>query len=459
MTRCGRLDTILPLFFFSAKMNLMFRTWFWRSSALLLSALALSALVSAQTPDTATAMLREITVDGLAKLPKDQFVALTGLQLNSQVNRGDLQSAADRLVATGLFRDVKYRFRTKNEELSLDFTVQESPRLPVFFDNIPWFGDSELAAAIRAKLPFYDGTLPEAGNVVDTAAEAVKELIAARKLDVTLQHEVMDNPLGDGNVQKFSIEGADLKIAKIEFSDPALADNRAVQQHISELRGKPFSRIVIDVFLAEHVKPVYLKQGFLRVKLGPAQVRLTGDPNLPLPTQIPVYIPVETGPVYHLGSVQWSGNSVISSITLDGLLGIKPGAVADGMALEGAWDTVSEAYGQRGYLEAKVDAVPSYDDAAHAISYKVNVQEGAQFRMGAFVLTGISPTGEQRIYASFPVKEGEVFDKARYEQYLLALQNHSKDIFGELPIHYDTVGHWLRTDDAKSTVDVLLDFK
>ena len=404
-------------------------------------------------------MLREITVDGLSKLPKDQFINLTGLQLNSQVSRNDLQSSADRLLATGLFRDVKYRFRTNNEELSLDFTVQESPRLPVFFDNIPWFGDSELTAAIRTKLSFYDGTLPEAGNVIDTAAEAVKELIAAHNLNVTLHHEVFANPLGDGDLQKFSIEGADLNIAKIEFSDPSLVDNHAVQQHLSELVGKPFSRIAIDIFLAEHVRPIYLKQGFLRVKLGPAQVRLTGDPNLPLPTQIPVYIPVETGPVYHLGSVQWSGNSAVSSITLDGLLGVKPGAVADGLALEGAWDIISEAYGQRGYLETKVDATPSYDDSAHSISYKVNIQEGGQFRMGAFVLTGISPTGEQRIYANFPIKEGETFDKAKYEEFLLALQKHSKEIFGDLPIHYDTVGHWLRTDDAKSTVDVLLDFK
>lgn len=436
----------------------MFRTWSWCFLPLLVAAVAPPA-ASAQTPETATAILREITVDGLTTLAKDQFINLTGLQLNSQVRRNDLQSCADRLVATGLFRDVRYRFHTKNEELSLAFTVQESPRLPVFFDNIPWFGDSELAAAIRTKLPFYDGTLPQAGNVIDTAAEAVKELIAARKLDVTLHHEVFANPLGDGNVQKFSIEGTDLNIAKIEFSDPSLADNRAVQQHVSELVGKPFSRIAIDVFLAEHVQPIYLKQGFLRAKLGPAQVRLTGNPNLPLPTQIPVYIPVETGPLYHLGSVQWSGNNAVSSITLDSLLGVKPGAVADGIALEGAWDTISEAYGQRGYLEAKVNATPSYDDFAHTISYKVNIQEGALFRMGAFVLTGISPTGEQRIYASFPVKEGEIFDKARYEEYLLALQKHSKEIFGDLPIHYDTVGHWLRTDDAKSIVDVLLDFK
>ena len=437
----------------------MFRTWSWCSLALTLAVVVVPFAVLAQTPETATATLRQITVDGLTKLSQEQFASLTGLVLNSQVSRNDMQSAADRLVATGLFRDVKYQFHTHNDDLSIAFTVQESPWLPVFFDNIPWFGDSELAAAIRIKLPFYDGTLPEAGNVVDTAAEAVKELIAARNLDVTLQHQVFANPLGDGNVQEFSIEGAGLSIAKIEFSDPALAEKPAVQQHVSELRGKPFSRIAIDVFLAEHVKPIYLKQGLLRVKLGPAQVRLTGDPNLPLPTQIPVYIPVEPGPVYHFGSVQWSGNNAISSITLNGLLGVKPGAIADGMALEGAWDTISEAYGERGYLEAKVDATPSYDDAAHTISYQVMIQEGRQFRMGSFVLTGISPTGEQKIYASFPLKEGEIFDKAKYEEYLLALEKHSAEIFGELPIHYDTVGHWLRTDDAKSTVDVLLDFK
>ena len=437
----------------------MFRTRSRCSLALVLVAPFLGHFASAQTPETATATLRQITVDGLAKLSQDQFVALTGLQLDSQVSRTDMQSAADRLVATGLFRDVKYQFHTHNDDLSIAFSVQESSRLPVSFDNIPWFGDSELAGAIRAKLPFYDGTLPEAGNVVDTAAEAVRELIAARNLEVTLQHQVFANPLGDGNVQEFSIEGAELNIAKIEFSDHALAENRAVQQHVSELLGKPFSRIAIDVFLSEHVKPIYVKQGFLRVKLGPAQVRLTGDPNLPLPTQIPVYIPVETGPVYHLGSVQWSGNNVISTITLDGMLGIKPGAVADGMLLEGAWDVVAEGYGQRGYLEARVDATPSYDDSAHTISYRANIQEGRQFQMGNFVLTGISATGEQKIYASFPVKQGEIFDKAKYEEYLLQLQNHSTEIFGDLPIHYDTVGHWLRTDDAKSTVDVLLDFK
>jgi Surface antigen variable number repeat len=432
---------------------------FRRAALLALVALFASLPASAQTPETATATLRIVTVDGLSKLTQDQLVALSGLQIGSQVSRKDLQDAADRLVATGLFLDVKYEFHTHNDDLSLAFHVQESPRLPVFFDNIPWFGDSELNDAIRAKLPFYDGTLPEAGNVVDAAAETVKQLIATHKLDVTLDHQLFANPIGDGRVQLFSIKGASLSIAKIEFSDPALANNRAVQQHVSELVGKPFSRVAIDVFLSEHIRPIYLKQGNLRVNLGPAQIRLTGNPNLPLPTQIPVYVPVNPGAVYHLADVQWSGNIAMSTITLDGALGLKRGDVADGMALQAGWDRVGDEYGRRGYLEAKVDSGASYDDTAHTISFKVSIVEGQQYRMGGFVLTGISPTGEGKITSTFPIASGEIFDKIKYEDYLIQLNNHSKEIFGDLPIHYDTVGHWLRTDPAKGTVDVLLDFK
>jgi hypothetical protein len=59
----------------------------------------------------------------------------------------------------------------------------------------------------------------------------------------------------------------------------------------------------------------------------------------------------------------------------------------------------------------------------------------------------------------FPIASGAVFNKIEYEQYLTQLQNHSKDIFGDLPIHYESVGHWIQPNAEKMTVDVLLDFK
>jgi outer membrane protein assembly factor BamA len=437
-----------------------------RNSLSLLSAVSLvlaflfgGAIASAQTAGSGTAELREIKSDGQKKLTEAQIAALAGLQVGAQVGRDDLQGAADKLVTSGLFATVKYDFHTHAEGLTLNFHVTESARVPAYYDNFPWFGDSELNDAVRGQLPFFDGTLPEGGNVVEFAANAIHELLKAHHLDLPVQHQVIANPLADGNIQQFSVEGAGLQIASLSFSDAALATNGAVQQHLSEVAGKPYSRTTIEIFLAEHIRPVYLKGGYLRAKLGPPEVRLTGPPSAKLPDQLPVFVPIAAGDVYKLGELQWSGNNVISSIALDSYFGLKPGAVADGMEVEAALDRIREEYGRRGYLDAAVQPVTSFNEAAHTVSYRIGITEGAQYHMGGWVITGVSTNGEARVRSTFPIASGDVFDKLKYEDFLTKLQTHSNEIFGDLPVHYDSVGHWLRPDTVKETVDVLLDFK
>ena len=436
-------------------------SWYFRAclGTLLLLLLPPGFPASAQAPDVATAPLREVHTDGEKLLTEAQVIAITGLVTGAQVGRNDLQAAADRLVQSGLFAKVSFNFQTKAAGILVTFHLEESPRIPVYFDNIPWFSDSELGDAIRNKFPFFDGTLPEAGAAVDHAAEAVKDLLSTRGLPVSLEHTVIANPNGEGNVQEIRIEGAALQIAKLEFSDPALSASKAVQQHLSEILGKPYSRMTIDLFLFEAIKPIYLQQGFLRVKLGPPEIRLTGPPPPKLPSQIPVYVPVAPGAVYRLKEIHWKGNTLVSEFTLNGLLGVKHGEVADSMQIEAAWDRAREEYGHRGYLEARVDPLPAYDDQAHTVSYSVSIQEGPQFHFGKMVLTGISPAAERRLLDAWPFAAGEIFDKVKFEELLAKLQTHQEQVFGVLPVHYENVGHWLQTDAGKNTVDVLLDFK
>lgn len=429
--------------------------------ALLLSTLLLSAFSSrAQSPEpAATSPLREIHAEGQKILTEPQVIAITGLTPGAQISKGDLQTAADKLVHSGLFAKVSFNFQTKLASVFVTFHVEESPRVPVYFDNLPWFPDSALADAIRAKLPFFDGTLPEAGATVDAAVDALQELLTSRGVQGSLEHTVLANPDGEGNVQEIHIEGAALQIAKLEFGDPSLIDSKPVQQHLSEIVGKPYSRMAIDLFLSEAIRPIYLQQGFLRVKLGPPEVRLAGDSNQKLPSQIPVYIPVTTGEIYRWKEVHWTGNTLVSEFTLSALLAVKSGDVADGMKIEAGWERIREEYAHRGYLESKLDPVPSYDDQARTVSYLVGVQEGLQYHFGKMVLTGISPAAERKLQAAWSVAAGAVFDKLKFEELLTKLQLHQEQVFGELPVHYDNVGHWLQTDASKSTVDVLLDFK
>ena len=428
-------------------------------SALLLLSLVAALPCRSQEPQSATAPLHEVHIDGFKSLTEPQIVELTGLVTGTIVGKKDLQAGADRLVQSGLFAKVSYNFQTRNAGILITYHVEESQRIPVYFDNIPWFADSELADTIRKKVPLFDGTLPEGGATVDQAADALKELLAGKGLQVSLEHAVIPNPLGEGNVQEFRIEGAGLQIANIEFSDASLSASNVVRQHLSDIRGKPYSRMAIDLFLAEAIKPIYLQRGCLRARLGPPEIRLTGNPSQKLPEQIPVFVPVETGAVYHWKDLRWTGNTVVSEFTLSGLVALKPGDIADGMRIEAGWDNVREEYAHRGYLAAKLDPVLTYDDQAHTVSYAVKIQEGPQYHFAKMVLTGLSPAGERKLHAAWPINAGDVFDKAKYEEILAKLQSHQEQIFGELPLHYDTVGHWLETDPAAATVDVLLDFK
>jgi outer membrane protein assembly factor BamA len=414
-------------------------------------------------PDAAqnnsTAILREVKSDGLKTFTNEQVTTLSGLQIGQSVGKDELQAAADKLVGSGVFAHVKYNFQSRADGLLVIFHLEEAERIPAYFDNLPWFTDGELNDAIRAKIAFYNGTLPGAGAVVDQAADAVSQFLATHGLQAAVEHSVVANPNGEGTIQEFHIEGSSLSIEKLEFSDASLNTSKTVQQQLAELKGKPFSRMAIDLFLTEQIRPIYQKQGYLRVQLGPPEIRLTGNPNQKLPEKIPVFVPVAAGAIYKWKGIEWSGNSLLSTITLTGDLGLKPGDVADGMAIEGGLDRIREEYAHVGYLEAKIDPVANYDDQAHTVSYRVRVDEGGSFKFNALTITGLSPGAEKRLRDAWSISQGELFDKTIFEDLLTKLETKPHDIFGSLPVHYDNVGHWVQPDDANHTVDVLLDFK
>src|SRR5436309_11202232 len=184
------------------------------------------------------------------------------------VGRNDLQTGADKLVQSGLFAKVSYNFQTRFAGVLVTYHVEESPRIPAYFDNIPWFADSEVSDAIRRKLPYFDGTLPQGGDAVEQAAEAVKDLITSHGFEVTLEHQVTGNPIRDGSVQLFKVEGPALHIEKLEFSDPSLLASKAVQHHLSEFVGNLYSRMTLDLILTEAIRPVYLRKGCRYRKVG-----------------------------------------------------------------------------------------------------------------------------------------------------------------------------------------------
>src|SRR5258705_1385296 len=108
-----------------------FRTCLGTLVLLLLLLLSAGFPARAQAPDPVSAPLREVHVDGEKHLTEAQVIAITGLVPGAQIGRDDLQTAADKLVQSGLFAKVSYNFQTKLASVLVTYHVEESPRMPV----------------------------------------------------------------------------------------------------------------------------------------------------------------------------------------------------------------------------------------------------------------------------------------------------------------------------------------
>jgi outer membrane protein assembly factor BamA len=432
-----------------------------RRAALLLAIAAVAFLAPvvarAQAPaeKNAAGKLAAVEFTGSTKFTPAQLAEAAGVAIGQTIRRTDFQAVADHLSELGWFANVQYRFSAKGNDVKLEFQLEDAHTVPVSFDNFPWFTDDEMAQAVKKDVPLFDGTSPTTGNVPNAIASALAKLLDARKLPDTVEHTLVETTQDPSGVQRFTVSGVSIKMAAIEFTDSLAKNDHGIQSSLSTLVGKPYSRYQVALFNFEQVRPLYLQHGYLRVQFAPAQVRFTGTPEGPLPDSILVLDPIEPGAVYVWGAITWPGNTILTADELNHLVHLKTGDTADGLKIQALWEHVRTEYARRGYLETGIQPEETFDAAHPVVSYRATVNEGRQYRMGDLVLTGLSVEGEHRIRAAWKIPAGDVLDRTYFDDFV---EKGAKEAFGDLPLHYDQIGHWLRTNPQTGTVDVLLDF-
>ena len=425
---------------------------------ILFAALAVRAQgPAANSPPSST--IASIKVTGAQKFPAEQIIAASGLKSGDVVTAGQIQDATNRLAALGIFSAVNFRFTSKGDAINLEFQVREAPTYPILFDNFPWLTSAEIGEAIRNQVGLFTGEAPGDGTIIDQMTAVIENLLASKNIKGNVTHQLVAAAVGDGMEMQLRIEGLQLRVQSLQFGDSIATNSERLKDRVPDIKGQPYSLFAVDIFDNEQVRPLYDAKGFLRAQIGPPQTRPIPDMNDPKETAVEVTIPINPGPVYSWKGVSWQGNTAMQSASLDAAVDLKPGDVADGMKIENLWQKIESYYGQRGYLDMKLKPEPQIDDAAHLISYRAGISEGPQYRMGEMIVTGLSVEAEKRLRQAWQIAPGQVFDDGYYETHLKILSKPSRDIFGELPVHYNEFGHLLRPNTSSHTVDVLLDFK
>ena len=422
------------------------------------SAVLAACFLAAQTAPPSF-VVAEVHASGSHRYSDAQIAATTGLKPGDPVDNNELQAIADELAQLGVFSRVNYRFTAKDQRATINFELQDAAIVPVMFENFPWFTDQELSDEIRRAVPLFDGGAPTGGSLLDEITSALSVKLASRKIKANVEHTLIAQPSGDDMIMQFRQDGPSFTVSSVQFNDWMAQNSEKLHDRASDIVGKKFSRFAIEAFENEQVRPVYLSAGQLRVKFGAPVLQLSDASGGDASSTVVVQIPIAPGPVLHFSGAKWTGNIELDETALSRLVAVKAGDLADGLRLAAGWQQVELEYGHRGYLDAKVIPVPQFDETDSTVAYNVKITEGPQYSMGELVITGLSVDAERRLRNAWRLAPGEVFDKTFLDSTLAQLEKPTVAIFGELPVHYEKMGSWLRPNPQDHVVDVLIDFQ
>lgn len=306
------------------------RVW----ALLFLSALLVAPAWPGQSASDAAGKLDSVRVTGSARFHSEQIVAAIGLRPGMMVTRDDLQKAANDLAQLGLFTGVQYRYATVETGVRAEYQVTDAPGIPVAFDNFPWFTDEELTAAIQKSGVLFDGTAPQGGTILDAMCAALEKMIASRGVFTGVSHMLATAALGGAPIQQFSVQRSDVKIAAVEFSDTLAQNDHAIHARLMDLVGQPYSRMLVNLFNIEQVRPAYLAHSFLEVRFGAPTCKFPEGAVGAAAKNVTVVVDVESGPAFAWSGVLWLGNTAVSLFELEQSIPLHQGDPADGTKIE-----------------------------------------------------------------------------------------------------------------------------
>jgi outer membrane protein insertion porin family len=345
-----------------------------------------------------------IQTEGLQTLTTETVIASSGLKIGEGFSVEAVDAAAQRLLDSGLFKRVAYRTRNAGANVTITFQLEEAKGQlsPVVFDNFIWFSDEELAAAIKREVPSFNGSAPDIGNTNELITKALQNLLAERKLPGQVEHNMTEH----GHL--YQVTGVPMRICTLHFPGAQSVPEQKLIEATRSSMDLEYSRQSAMTFPKFGLYPIYREVGHLRASFGLPVVKPDKNEDC---EGVDLTIPVNEGAVYLWTKAEWSGNQVLSPKELDDALGMRPGEVANGKKFDKGLSDVRQAYGKRGYIEARVDPTPEFDEGAPKVTFKIAVNEGPQYRMGTVEFKGVSPVDAALLAEKWTLKSGEVYDR------------------------------------------------
>ena len=371
-------------------------------SAILLLA---SSSVFAET----TFKLQTVRVIGSQRFREDELVAALGLGLGNEVNVDMLKKAADRLMETGALAKLEYKYTSLSSGVSVEYQVSDaSDFLPCRYENIVWMGSQELTTEVHELVPLFNGETPTSGTLVDQVAEAISAVLERHGVTTKVRYELHSRGIGSPvDAILFVSDTVKPKVQEVILSGANLLTPGEKMENTKRLVGDDYLATRVRESLANALGFLYGNRGYLRLQVGEPQPVFVDNPQTGL---LRVTVPVNEGAQYRVKSIAWSGAAATPAGTLDKLLQLHQGEIADQSKLDLSLAAVLKSYRSVGYMTAKVQPVANFTDNDHSVAYDLKVTEGDLFHMGNLSMQGLDPSVLQKLQKNWKLTRGDVYN-------------------------------------------------
>ncbi len=421
--------------------------------------LVLAPAARAQQPQQSL-KLDKIEFKGLERVKEPEALEKSALAVGQTVSIDDVEAAANRLLESGLFTNLSYKIKGTTDKALLTFEVVERKwTMPVAFDNFVWFTDDELNAAVRRKLPVFDGTAPESGGITEQIKQALTELLAERKIEGTVQYDLSEDPLTKKVEHLFSVKGPGLHVCKITYAGARAVSAEQLVTKSGGIFDNDYSRAYVGGFVESNLLPLYYERGYLRASFSPPKVVPEMSPEC---KGLTVSMTVDEGSIYVWDKATWEGAEGLTAQELDAALGMKNREVANAVKIAKGLANVRKAFGRKGYIAARVRAETEFDDTARSVAYRFRVTEGPQYHMGDLYITGLlDEVATNNLRGRWRLLHKEVYDEGYIEEFVRkSVTEFQRDAARSgNPLPALKVVSQARPDHDKHLVHVTLDIK
>jgi outer membrane protein insertion porin family len=216
---------------------------------------------------------------------------------------------------------------------------------------------------------------------------------------------------------------------------------------IHDVVGQQWDKDASFLNVESRVGDVYHNEGYLDLALTKqehsAPAITANDIELDLTASL------SEGVQYHVAQLAWPGSELLSTADFNKQATLKVGDHDSPIALRESLKSITNAYGAKGYIEAKVSAPPVVDRVAHQVAYSISVEPGPQYRFKSVGWPSLSDALAKAFDAQWQMKPGDVYDSNYLIRFLsqspLLKQGYTPNIM-------------MKRDPAALTVDLTVTF-